>query len=86
VSFAGVAQLQERDGKPARKAVPPIEVAGANPAPRSTILQALVAGLQHDQAAFEAGYRDGAARAARNPRQFDPYSYASGYLRGQRGG
>jgi hypothetical protein len=87
MTFAGVAQLQER--QPSR-----LQVAGENPAPRSPSLApsaartAMSVGLitafgQHDPVALLAGRRDGLSGALFQPRQFDWLSYASGYREGE---
>lgn len=53
-------------------------------AARSKLLQAFVAGLQIDRAAWDAGFADGRQGNAWCPGDRDGFSYASGFVEGQR--
>ena len=73
---AGIAQRKSAGASPP-------EVPGSSPAPRSTILQALVAGLQYDVASRDAGHADGLARRHWSPGGHDEFSYALGFADGR---
>lgn len=77
-TLAGVAQLSERSE------VAPREVAGANPAARSTPAQLFAEGLRLDPASWEIGRADGAAGLPwRGMTMKDALAYASGYVQGK---
>ena len=83
--LAGVAQHSEL-----RPSLP--DGAGENPAPRSTLRQALAAGLQLDPDARALGHADGKADFCRlseedllyNPGRIDLLAYLTGFAEGQR--
>ena len=78
MKHAGVAQLSERSE------VAPREVAGANPAARSTPAQAFADGLNVNEAARTQGYDDASAgRPWRGMASADALSYALGYAAGE---
>ena len=54
--------------------------------PRSQILQTFAAGLQREAPGYAAGREDGEKGASFRPLHFDLFSYASGYVDGQRFG
>jgi hypothetical protein len=75
--IAGVAQRTERRG------VSHSEVARSNRAPRSSVLQAIAAGLQVNRVAYAAGRKDGEKGAPFRPLDFDLFSYTCGFVRGE---
>ena len=78
-SFAGVAQHSERSE------VAPREVAGENPAARSTPAQEFALGLNINEAARTQGYEDArAGRPWRGTASADAFSYVLGYGAGER--
>lgn len=74
--YAGVAQRPERQA-------PILEVAGSNPAPRSTPAEAFAAGLNIDPASRDVGFQHGLEGDAWTPPPgADLISYALGHIAG----
>lgn len=76
MTIVGIAQRSEQ-----RRALS--KMTGSSPSPRSTILQALVAGLQYDAADRSAGFDDGLAGRHWSPGDRDAFSYALGFASGR---
>lgn len=76
MTFAGIAQRPEQ-----RRALS--KMTGSSPSPRSTILQAFVAGLQVDAADRKAGFDDGLAGPHFLPGDRDQFSYVLGFASGR---
>ncbi len=55
----------------------------SSPDPRSSVLQAIAAGLQVNRVAYAAGRKDGEEGAAFRPLDLDHFSYVCGFAHGR---